>query len=312
MSPMTSRTFADHDLGMSPSRPRRTKHSTVLLLVAALVAPTILAACSAGGGVPPTARTGTGQAGVTVTALPLPAGVGHVHALVRDPMTDRILAGTHAGLFEITPHGATSRVGAGTDDLMSLTVDASGDLYASGHPATGSAATNPLGLIRSTDGGRTWGSVSREGMSDFHALTVRGSTIVGLADATLATSRDAGRTWQFGARADAGTLTLDSTTLWVAGPSGLQRSSDDGASLQPVPDAPKLRLDSPAIDDTVWGLGDDGTVWRRDDRGLWTRVARVPSADPASALVAVTADRALIATGSELVRIDLPGVPSTA
>ena len=284
----------------------------VLPVVAALVASATLAACSAAGGASQASRSITGQKGVTVTELPLPAGVEHVHALVRDPATGRILAATHAGLYDITQNGAASRVGERTDDLMSLTVDSSGDLYASGHPATGSSATNPLGLIRSSDGGRNWVSVSREGESDFHALTVHGTTIVGLADTTLATSRDAGRTWQVGAQVDAATLTLDSSTLWVTGPSGLQRSSDDGASLQPVADAPKLRLGSAAIDDTVWGVGDDGTVWRRDDRGLWTRVATVPSADPVSALVAVTPDRAIVATGSQLVWIDASGTTSTA
>jgi hypothetical protein len=284
----------------------------VLTVVAALVASATLAACSAAGGASQASRSITGHTGVTVTEQPLPAGVEHVHALVRDPATGRILAATHAGLYDITQNGAASRVGERTDDLMSLTVDGSGDLYASGHPATSSSATNPLGLIRSSDGGRNWASVSRAGESDFHALTVHGTTIVGLADTTLDTSRDAGRTWQSGAQVDAATLTLDSSTLWVTGPSGLQRSSDDGASLQPVADAPKLRLGSTAIDDTVWGVGDDGTVWRRDDGGLWTRVASVPSADPVSALVAVTPDRAIVATGSQLVWIDASGTTSTA
>jgi photosystem II stability/assembly factor-like uncharacterized protein len=105
---------------------------------------------------------------------------------------------------------------------------------------------------------------------------------------------------------------LDSSTLWVTGPSGLQRSSDDGANLQPVSDAPKLRLGSAAIDDTVWGVGDDGTVWRRDDRGLWTRVASIPPADPVSAIVAVARDRALVVTGSQLVWIDASGTTATA
>jgi hypothetical protein len=312
MPPMTSRTVTHHDVGTSPSRLRWTRRSRVLTVVAALVASTTLAACSAAGGASQASRAITGQTGVTLTELPLPAGVEHVHALVRDAATGRILAATHAGLYDITQSGAASRVGEGTDDLMSLTVDGSGDLYASGHPATGSSATDPLGLIRSSDGGRNWAPVSREGESDFHALTVHGSTIVGLADTTLATSRDAGRTWQVGAHVDAATLTLDSSTLWVTGPSGLQRSSDDGASLKPVADAPKLRLGSAAIDDTVWGVGDDGTVWRRDDRGLWTRVARLPFADPVSALVAVTPDRAMVATGSQLVWIDASGSTSTA
>lgn len=312
MSPMIRPNVAGHGLEASSARQRTMRRSRVLLLVAAVLASTVLSACSAVGGAPQAARSVTGQSGVTVTALPMPAGIEHVHALVRDPNLGRVLAATHAGLYEITPNGGASRVGGSGDDLMSLTIDSSGNLYASGHPGTASAATNPLGLIRSSDGGRTWVPISRQGESDFHALTVHGSTIVGLADTTLATSRDAGRTWQVGARADAATLTLDSSTLWVAGPSGLQRSSDDGANLQPVTDAPKLRLGSAAIDDTVWGVGDDGTVWRRDAHGLWARVASVPSVDQVSAIVAATPDQALLATGSQLVWIDASGSTSTA
>lgn len=310
MPPMISPAVAGHGVAKSSTRPMRRSRS--LLLVAVVVASMALTACSAVGGAPQTARSVTGQAGVTVTTLPMPAGVEHVHSLVRDPKTGRILAATHAGLYVITASGAASRVGESTDDLMSLTVDGAGNLYASGHPGAGSAAPNPLGLIRSSDGGRTWASVSRQGESDFHALSVHGSTIVGLADTTLATSRDAGRTWQVGAQVDAATLTLDSSTLWVTGPSGLQRSSDDGANLRPVTDAPKLRLGSSAIDDTVWGVGDDGTVWRRGAQGLWTRVASVLSVDQVSAIVAATPDQALLATGSQLVWIDASGSTLTA
>ena len=309
MPPITSRPVDHHVRDGSVSS--TTRRSKSLLLVAAVVASTTLAACSAGGGAPQSAPSVTGETGVTVTAQPLPAGVEHVHALVRDPKTGRLLAATHAGLYQIGPNGAATRVGEGSDDLMSLSVDGSGDLYASGHPGGGSAAANPLGLIRSSDGGRTWAAVSRAGESDFHALAVHGSTIVGLADTTLTTSKDAGRTWQVGAQAEAVTLTLDSSTLWVTGPSGLQRSSDDGANLQPVADAPQLQLGS-AVDDTVWGVGGDGTVWRRDQRGLWARLASVPSTDPASAVVAVSPDRALVATGSQLVWIDSTGSVSTA
>lgn len=304
MQRMTSRAVATPDPDRASSRRRVPRRSTALLLGASLVASVALVACSSAGETPQAGRSASGAPGVTVTVWPLPAGIDHVHALVRDSGTGRILAATHLGLYEIAPSGAASRIGESTDDLMSLTVDGTGDLYASGHPGAGSAATNPLGLIRSTDGGRTWASVSREGESDFHALTVHGSTIIGLADTSLATSRDSGRTWQVRGRTDAATLTLDSSTLWATGPSGLQRSSDDGANLRSVPDAPQLHLGSAAVDDAVWGVGDDGTVWRRDDLGGWTRTASIPSGDPASAIVAASPDRALVVTGSHLVWID--------
>lgn len=43
-------------------------------------------------------------------------------------------------------------------------------IYSSGHPAQGSGLANPLGLIKSTDGGQTWQKLGMEGESDFHML----------------------------------------------------------------------------------------------------------------------------------------------
>ena len=55
-----------------------------------------------------------------MTVLPLPAGIDHVHALVRDSRTGRILAATHAGLF--TP------LGQGDVDILGVvqTLEAAG------------------------------------------------------------------------------------------------------------------------------------------------------------------------------------------
>ena len=43
-------------------------------------------------------------------------------------------------------------------------------LYSSGHPAPGSGLTNPFGLIRSKDGGKSWDKLGLEGETDFHLL----------------------------------------------------------------------------------------------------------------------------------------------
>lgn len=44
------------------------------------------------------------------------------------------------------------------------------DLLASGHPAKGSKAPNPIGLMKSNDGGLIWKSVFLVGKVDFHFL----------------------------------------------------------------------------------------------------------------------------------------------
>jgi photosystem II stability/assembly factor-like uncharacterized protein len=71
---------------------------------------------------------------------------------------------------------------------------ADGSYLASGHPGAGAALGNPVGLIRSTDGGDMWTTLSRAGKSDFHGLTA-GSGLVAGYDGALRISTD-GRSWQ--------------------------------------------------------------------------------------------------------------------
>jgi hypothetical protein len=48
--------------------------------------------------------------------------------------------------------------------------------YSSGHPARGSGLVNPLGVIRSKDGGKTWDTLGLERESDFHLLATSWNT----------------------------------------------------------------------------------------------------------------------------------------
>jgi hypothetical protein len=61
---------------------------------------------------------------------------------------------------EITPH-----------DYMGYTVTSEA-FYSSGHPAPGSSLRNPLGLVKSTDGGETLAQLGFESESDFHVMDV--------------------------------------------------------------------------------------------------------------------------------------------
>src|SRR2546429_5088264 len=54
-----------------------------------------------------------------------------------------------------------------SDLYMGFAATAQG-AYSSGHPAPESGLTNPFGLIRSRDGGKTWDKLGLEGESDFH------------------------------------------------------------------------------------------------------------------------------------------------
>ncbi|CAG1016473.1 hypothetical protein BURC_01345 [Burkholderiaceae bacterium] len=105
-------------------------------------------------------------------SISAPAGAGvtlmHVHGLAYSADGRQLLIPSHHGLA-VFADGRWSKAAGPAHDYMgfSATRDA---LYSSGHPAPGSGLTNPFGLIKSRDGGKTWQKLGLEGESDFHTL----------------------------------------------------------------------------------------------------------------------------------------------
>ncbi|MFP5368258.1 MAG: F510_1955 family glycosylhydrolase, partial [Actinomycetes bacterium] len=212
--------------------------------------------------------------------------ITHVHAITRDTVTGggagagagagTILLATHEGLFDITKSPGT-RIGD-TNDLMGFTAAADqGVFYASGHPGPGSDLPNPLGLIKSVDGGKTWEQLSRQGESDFHALAATKSGIVGY-DGALRTSPD-GKTWaevpaDFAPAVLAGTPASD--TVLATTRDGLQRSSDGGKTWALVPNAPVIQFAAFATGTEVIGVEPDGAVQYSADAGTtWIQTGSI-------------------------------------
>ncbi len=182
-----------------------------------------------------------------------------------------MLAGTHTGLVEIADSGRTTRVGVSDDDFMGLTGAPGTDrLFASGHPGASSSAPNPLGLIDSTDGGRTWIPKSLTGEVDFHALATDGELLVGFDGVTgLLISTDGGSSWTAGAPMAAAALAVTEAGVWATTTAGLQHSTDAGLTFTVVPDAPPLALLSAAPDGSLWGIDTTGTAWRSRTGQAW-------------------------------------------
>ncbi|KGH21600.1 F510_1955 family glycosylhydrolase [Comamonas thiooxydans] len=103
-----------------------------------------------------------------------PVTLMHVHGLSYSADGKQLLIPSHHGLA-VFEDGRWSKAAGPTHDYMgySATRDA---LYSSGHPATGSGLTNPFGLIKSRDGGKTWQQLGLTGESDFHTLATSYAT----------------------------------------------------------------------------------------------------------------------------------------
>ncbi len=120
--------------------------------------------------------------------------VSHIHHV--KVVENKVLVLTHEGLYELVGKNDMKLVGKDKIDVMGFTTLGKA-LFASGHPSQGSKMPNPIGLVKSLDGGSTWKDVSLVGKVDFHFLEGAGSDLYGADSQTgnLIYSADSGKTW---------------------------------------------------------------------------------------------------------------------
>lgn len=164
----------------------------------------------------------------------------HVHGLGVDPSDRDILyIATHGDFYKSVNGGPPIKVDQQRADYMAFNApySAGAPLYASGHPATG----GNTGLIKSTDGGKTWYQVATilDPPVDFHAMSVSRSDpniIIGFDSANrgLFRTSDGGQSWQ---RLDApdylsalAISSSDSGVVFAGSGNGLYFSGDGGAT----------------------------------------------------------------------------------
>jgi len=98
----------------------------------------------------------------------------HVHGLSYSADGRKLMIPSHHGIA-VYAGGKWSKAPGPQHDYMGYSATGK-QLYSSGHPAQGSGLVNPFGLIRSSDGGRTWEKLGLEGESDFHLLATGWNT----------------------------------------------------------------------------------------------------------------------------------------
>jgi len=171
----------------------------------------------------------------------------HVHGLSYSADGRQLLIPSHHGLA-VFSDGRWSKAPGPAHDYMgfSATRDA---LYSSGHPAPRSGLTNPFGLIKSNDGGKTWQKLGLEGESDFHSLaTSHGTNIVyvfnphpnsRMKQAGIYYTRDDGLKWQRvaakGLHGELNSLAVhptDANVVAAGTDEGLYLSRDAGESFE--------------------------------------------------------------------------------
>ncbi|MEB3103132.1 F510_1955 family glycosylhydrolase [Ferviditalea candida] len=92
----------------------------------------------------------------------------HVHGLGFSPDGKQLLIPSHYGLAVYENHQWKQGQGDRHDYMGFAAVD--NGFYSSGHPADGSGLKEPLGIVKSTDNGKSLKVMDLHGISDFHVL----------------------------------------------------------------------------------------------------------------------------------------------
>lgn len=116
-----------------------------------------------------TALVGAGALALAAPAFGLETDtLRHVHGLGYSPDGNRLMIPSHDGLAVYSDVRWSKALGP-EHDFMGFAVTRD-FIIRSGHPARGAGRANPLGLIPSRDGGRSWNRLGFEGEAEFHVV----------------------------------------------------------------------------------------------------------------------------------------------
>lgn len=230
---------------MTKQQPRR-----LGLTLLALCIGLTLSACGApiqSAGSENTAQTRDAQAqsqraGASEVTIP------HLHGLGFSADGRQLIVPAHDGL-RIVRDGKWQAPALPVNDYMGYAPTDTG-FYSSGHPGPSTNLVNPLGIVKSTDGGKTLTTLAFEGESDFHlmgvgyhnhAIYVLNPAPNARLAAGLHYSLDDGKRWQQSAAqgltsqpTQIAVHATDANMVALATEGGVVLSTDHGASFEPM------------------------------------------------------------------------------
>ena len=222
-------------------------------------------------------------------------GVVHVHGLGVNPADGRLYVATHHGLYRLGDgEDGAERVSPAYQDTMAFTVVGPDRFLASGHPDLEDERLQLpdkpplLGLVESSDGGRTWTPLSLLGEADFHQLAVAGSVVYAwnATKGEMLASSDR-RSWERRSSVSLLALAVDPRSpdrLAAGGREGVVLSSDGGRTwtlAEPAPAVAALAWGETGL----WGIDASGAVLEgREGGAVWEQVGSLPGPPQALAV----------------------------
>lgn len=220
--------------------------------------------------------------------------LGHIHDLVLTA-DDDLLVASHTGLYRIEAQERAVLAGPEQHDLMAMAAPDDGTIVASGHPdlrleeyrvADKKAL---LGLVESSDDGRTWCQIGLLGEADIHALLPTQEGLLAAESSGQIMLRLPDGTWEERGNVVAADLAVDPDEpdrivatdfdgiLWA--------STDGGRSWEVVDGAPSLVEVEWTVGGGFLAIDSKGQIWTASTpAGPWDEMATGP-ADPETLLV---------------------------
>lgn len=231
-------------------------------------------------------------------------GLLHIDAFAINPGDGRVYVASHSGLVRIDDDGVT-RLSEDVPDFSSLAITGPDRFFVSGHPDLERAVEGLplLGLLESTDAGKTWEARSGAGESDFHVLRESSGALLAYDafSSALLFSDDGGATWELRSRRsliDFDVHPESPDVLVAVGDEGLIRSQDAGRSWAPL-NGVDARFLSWERGDRLWAMDDAGLLRVSADSGVsWQERGRAP--EPPSAFLAAEGALYIGAAGGKI------------